>query len=77
MQQYMNLDQPDRTMAMGTVVMTPQRYASSTATSERAQRVPSAGTAADVGQRLSTGESALLLGAFATLAASVASFIAL
>jgi len=67
----------DKTMAMGTVVTAPQRYAAAAVTNERNQRVPSAGLAADVGQRLTTGESALLLGAFATLAASMASFMAL
>jgi len=64
-------------IAMETVLVTPQRYASSTATDERTHRVPSAGMAADGGQRLTPGESALLLGAFATLAASMASLITL
>lgn len=66
-----------RTMAMETVRVTPQRNVSATATYEQTHRGSSAGMAADVGQRLTTGESALLLGAFATLAASMASFITL
>lgn len=67
----------NQTMAIQTVVTAPQRYAAATVTNERNQRVPTAGLAADVSQRLTTGESALLLGAFATLAASMASFMAL
>jgi hypothetical protein len=69
--------QQQRTMVMETVLVKPQRYVSSTPTYEQTHRGSSAGMTADVGQRLTTGESALLLGAFATLAASMASFITL
>lgn len=67
--------QQQRTMVMETVLVTPQRYVSSTATHQQTQWGSSAGETADVDQRLTTGESALLLGAFATLVASMASFI--
>jgi len=69
--------QKQQTMVMESVLVTPQRYGSSTATRERTEWGSSAGMTADAGQRLSLGESALLLGAFATLAASMASFITL
>jgi hypothetical protein len=50
-------------------------YGSTTSGTDRAQTASL--TVRDVEQRLSAGESALLLGAFLTLAVSMASFIAL
>jgi hypothetical protein len=50
-------------------------HGSTTPGTDRAQTASL--TVRDVEQRLSAGESALLLGAFLTLAASMASFIAL